>query len=257
MLVFMANIRPLDCLRAATFFSWRKSDDTKTRARNIPAIHACDLGDSSPRVGATHYRTDFPADDGDALSDVDWDDSYIGANGNTAGVAANDAGVTYLWWYNATGLGETQTAAVTTKNFAATTTKNPNLVINWEQRLENQQDGSETDVTGTPVDIRLAVEVGGKWYASRFVYATTPAGVGNSGPWDVRSATFNPAADNWLELKLGDSGAELGAAPSSDLSGDVTGIGFVATFSQRQTVNFNFLEVAGVPEPTAPTKKAE
>jgi hypothetical protein len=204
---------------------------------------------------ATHYRTEFPSDNGDTLSDVDWDDSSIGANGNTAGVSANDAGVTYLWWYNATGLGEKQTGAVTTKKFAATTTKNPNLVINWEQRLENQQDGNETDVTGTPVDIRLAVEVGGKWYASKAVYVTTPAGVGNGGPWDVRNAKFNPAADNWLELKLSDSGAELGASPSSNLSGDLTGVGFVATFSQPQTVNFNFLEIAGVPESASPVQK--
>jgi hypothetical protein len=208
-------------------------------------------------TAATQYREEFPSDNGDTLPDVDWDEAYIGANGNTAGVSANDAGVTYLWWYNATGLGEKQTAAVTTKEFAATTTKNPNLVINWEQRLENQQDGSETDVTGTPVDIRLAAEVGGKWYASKAVYATTPAGVGNGGPWDVRSATFNPAADQWIELKLGDSGAELGAAPSSALSGDLTGVGFVATFSQPQTVNFNFVEIAGVAEPQPPSHHNE
>lgn len=212
-----------------------------------------------PAPGATHYRTDFPADEGDALSDVDWDDSYIGANGNTAGVAANDAGGDYLWWYNTMGLADATktTAACITKNFAATSSSNPDLTFNWEQRLENQQDDSDTDTMGTPVDVRLAVEVGGRWYASKAVYATTPAGVTNNGPWDVRSLAFDPAAGNWLELKLGDSGAELGAAPTSALSGDLTGVGFVATFSQRQTVNFNFLEISGVPEPTPPTQKKE
>ena len=59
---------------------------------------------------------------------------------------------------------------------------------------------------------------------------------------------FDPKAENWLELKLEDMEAKLGAAPSTDLTGDLTGIGFVATFAQRQTVNFNFVEIIGVPD---------
>ena len=80
---------------------------------------------------ATHYREEFSSDEGDVLPDVDWDDTCMGANGNTSGVAANDAGGTYLWWYNATGLDENSptTAAVTTKNFVATPTKSPDLAF--------------------------------------------------------------------------------------------------------------------------------
>lgn len=191
------------------------------------------------------YRQDFSNDKGDGLQDIGWDDSYIGANGNTAGVAKNDAGGQYLWWYNATGLSpkRTVTAACITNKIPPIPASTPELIFTWEQRLENQNDDNDTDATGTPVEVRLAVEVGGKWYASEAAFKTTPAGVGNNGQWDAQKIVFDPAAKNWRELTLADSDAKLGAAPASDLSGNLTGVGFVATFSQFQTVNIHFLEI--------------
>ena len=40
--------------------------------------------------------------------------------------------------------------------------------------------------------------------------------------------------------------AVVGGTPGAPLSGNITGAGFVATFSQYGTINFNFLEI-GVP----------
>lgn len=191
------------------------------------------------------YRQDFPSDKGDALSEIGWDDSHNGGNGNTSGVSKNEAGGQYLWWYNASGLvpATTTTGICFTGKMTPVPASTPGLVFAWEHRLENQKDDNDTDVTGTPAELRLAVEVGGKWYASAQAYPTTPAGVGNAGHWEAQKLAFDPAAKNWREVTLNDSGAQLGATPASDLSGDLAGIGFVATFAQHQTVNLHFLEI--------------
>jgi hypothetical protein len=197
-------------------------------------------------LAASVYHQDFPSDNGESLSGINWDDAHIGGNGNTAGVSKNDAGGQYLWWYNNTGLADatTVTGACLTTKFRPVPLARSDLKARWEQRLENIKDDNDTDTTGTPVEVRLAVQVGGQWYASDKSYKTTPKGVGNAGPWDAQEITLDPAAKNWRELTLGSDDAKLGAAPVNNLAGEITGIGFVATFAQHQTVNFHFLDVA-------------
>jgi hypothetical protein len=208
-------------------------------------------------AAAKVYRQEFPNDKGEGLQEIGWDDSHIGGNGNTAGVSKNDAGVQYLWWYNATGLNPatTVTAACVTSKLPPLPASTPELTFSWEQRLENQKDDNDTDVAGTPAELRLAVEVGGKWYASEAAFQTTPAGVTSSGKWDAQKITFDPAAKNWREVTLAGEGAKLGGAPASDLSGDLSGVGFAATFAQHQTVNVHFLEIDAAAAPAASEQK--
>src|SRR5262249_4451290 len=154
-----------------------------------------------------------------------------------------DAGGQYLWWYNNTGLSaDTKVTAAVTTPMSPLPASTPDLAFAWEQRLENIKDDNDTDVTGTPVEVRLAVQIGGKWYASESGFKTTDTGVGNAGKWDAQKIAFDPAAKNWRELTLTGEEAKLGSAPAANLSGDLTGIGFVVTFSQHQTVNFHFIE---------------
>jgi hypothetical protein len=202
-------------------------------------------------VAAKAYRQEFSNDKGEGLQEIGWDDSHIGGNGNTAGVSKNDAGVQYLWWYNATGLNPatTVTAACVTNKMPPLPVSTPDVTFSWEQRLENEKDDNDTDVAGTPAELRLAVEVGGKWYASAAAFQTTPAGVGNGGKWDAQKIVFDPAAKNWRELTLAGSDAKLGAAPADNLSGDLTGVGFVAVFAQHQTVNIHFLQIDAAAAP--------
>ena len=209
----------------------------------LAVLAAWALADAA--TAAKVYRQEFPNDNGEDMQGIGWDDSHIGGNGNTAGVSKNDAGVQYLWWYNATGLSPatTVTAACVTNKIPPMPVSTPDLTFSWEQRLENQKDDSDTDVTGTPAELRLAVEVGGRWYASQAAFQTTPAGVGNGGKWDAQKIVFDPAAKNWRELTLAGSDAKLGGAPAGDLSGDLTGVGFAAIFAQHQTVNIHFLEI--------------
>jgi arabinogalactan endo-1,4-beta-galactosidase len=211
----------------------------------LPAIDAFpDVNpapDPEPPAGQ-HYREDFSAVGN--LSIVNWSDTSIGAV-NEAGVATS-AVDGYLWWYNATSLAAATTVvgAVTTNDFDPISTSADGLTLNWEQRLEHQFNDSFQEVSGTPVDVRLAVEVDGQWYATAEVFTTTDTGVSSTGPWDLYSRDFDPAASEWLELTLSGSSVTLGAVADGDLAGELTGIGFVGTFAQYQTVNFNFVEIS-------------
>jgi hypothetical protein len=202
----------------------------------------------------TLYREDFTdaeANDG-ALADVGWNGTdTIASGGSSSGIFD-----TFHWWYNnstiASGLNPSG-LSYTTENppIAAAT---PSLMISWAQRLENQFDDAfgEGTGTGTGVDVRPAIQIGGVWYA-----AATAVSTGNEdntttgGTFTTQSLAFNGAAANWVTVGDVDgmNGVTLGAAPGSDLAGNITGVGLVSTFHQYQTVNFDYLEVTGVPEP--------
>jgi hypothetical protein len=200
------------------------------------------------------YREDFPSPAGDGtLASVGWDGTNIGVSGHSAGLFG-DATDGFHWWFSNTAIA----AATTTTEMSFTTemapidSTTPALTVAWEQRLERQFDDAFGDAsgTGTPVDVRVALRVGGQWYASANAISS-----GNtvSATWTPQSLAFNPAAANWLVLSDVDAtpGVTLGAAAGSNLSGTITGAGFVSSFKQRQTINFNFMEISGVPEPAS------
>jgi hypothetical protein len=73
-----------------------------------------------------------------------------------------------------------------------------------------------------------------------------------SADWTLRSLAFDPLDGNWRVLNGVDGlpGVSLGPGAGFDLTGSITGAGFVSTFNRYQTINYNFLEIAGIPEPT-------
>lgn len=223
------------------------------RAAALAAI--CVLTAESARA-ATLYREDFTdpeANDG-TLADVGWNGSEaIGSGGSSVGIFN-----TFHWWYN----NSTIASGLTPSGLSYTTenppisTSTPLLAFFWAHRLENQFDDSfgEGTGTGTGVDVRPAIQIAGQWYA-----AATSVSTGNAdntttgGTFTTQSIPFNGAAANWVTLGDvdGANGVTLGAAPGANLSGNITGVGLVSTFHQYQTVNFDYFEVVGVPEPAS------
>ena len=154
----------------------------------------------------------------------------------------------------------------------------PNLAISWEQHLQNMSANNGQATTGIPIDVRIAVQIDGttdtnNWFASSAIFPTEDPEVGEGGAYLAYSLPFNKAKANWRSFTLtavgpavvgpdpNGAGAPpaspqsvlLGAAPAVDLgtggAGNITGVGWVATFSQRSTINFNFIEILVPPVP--------
>ncbi len=104
--------------------------------------------------------------------------------------------------------------------------------------VDNQQ-GWQGEVTSGYFCLQLN---GSDWYVS----ATPVAG---SGTWTTRTMEFDPSAGAWYTLAVSDTGsvgtggAVIGANPLSDLSGTVTGVGFVITRSGEGSQNFDNFSV--------------
>lgn len=120
---------------------------------------------------------------------------------------------------------------------------NDGLGVSWSQHLE-------TNAGGNPVNVRVAVQTaGGNWYASNGVFPTGTVGQGSQGNYDPQSLVYDPAKENWLDLTIGETAAEgvtIGAQPTLDLTGNITGIGFIAAFLAQSTVHIDFADV-GIP----------
>jgi hypothetical protein len=207
-------------------------------------------------LAVTLYREDFTdaeANDG-TLADVGWNGTdSIGSAGSSSGIFN-----TFHWWYNNSTIASGLTPSglsYTTEN-PAIASSTPGLTIAWAQRLENQFDDAfaEATGTGTGVDVRPAVQIGGQWYAAAAAASTGNAdNTTTGGTFADQSLAFNAGAANWVLVEGVDGvdGVTLGAAPGADLAGNITGVGLVSTFHQYQTVNFDFVEVSGVPEPAS------
>jgi hypothetical protein len=212
-----------------------------------PIVVLCLAAQSARAVSL--YLEDFtdPQGDSGVLADVGWN----GADSIASGGSSSGIFNTFHWWYNNSSIASALTPSglsYTTENPAISTAA-PGLTISWASRLENQFDDSfgEGSGTGTGVDARPAVLIGGQWYAS-----ATPISTGNvEGAFVTNSLAFDGAAANWVLVNDvdGANGVTLGAAPGGNLSGNITGVGLVSTFYQFQTVNYDFLEVTSVPEP--------
>jgi hypothetical protein len=188
---------------------------------------------------------------GGPLVDVGWNGTDSVTSPSTGNVGVFD---TFHWWYN-----ETTAASMATPSGMTYTTENPpipvstsGLTISWAHRLENQYTDTWGEATGTGsgVDGRPAVLIGGQWYAS-----ATPVNTGNieSATFVTNSLAFDAAAANWVLVNDvdGTGGVTFGPAPGSALSGNITGVGLISTFYQFQTVNYDFLEVTAIPEPVS------
>jgi len=221
-----------------------------------------------PAAAQTFYREDFANVGDTTLAGHGWNPQYIGTADALATGNANSAGVVptggaqqegFHWWFNFTQLQNpvvtvTEASVTAAGEIATPITPVADLAFSWEQRLENMQDNSFAATTGIPVVVRLAVQMNGSsWYASNATFPTGDTGVSSTGAWTAHSLPFTTAAANWRTLTLSPvvpmtatPTAVIGAAPGAPLSGNITGVGWVATFSQYGTINFNFIEI-GVP----------
>ncbi len=105
---------------------------------------------------------------------------------------------------------------------------------------------------------RVAIKLGGVWYAS----STTLTDGAPEIPAVYTPLSYNPAsfatASNWLAIQnttVGNSGTlSLGAAPGSDLSGNVTAFGLYLVAGSAQEagdhIRFDNFEINAVPEPS-------
>src|ERR1035437_5024587 len=80
---------------------------------------------------------------------------------------------------------------------------------------------------------------GGSWFVS--TTAIPVPGVATN-VFTTYTQSFNPAASNWKTLTLNGTSATIGGVASGNLSGSITGVGLVSSFSGTGTINFdNFL----------------
>ena len=123
---------------------------------------------------------------------------------------------------------------------------NAGLGISWSQHLE-------TTAGGNPVHVRVAVQTtGGSWYASNAVFDTGTVGAGSQGNFDPQQLLYSPVKTNWLNLTIGATAADgvtIGAAPASNLTGNITGVGFIGSFVQQSTVHIDFVDIGIPPVP--------
>jgi hypothetical protein len=126
---------------------------------------------------------------------------------------------------------------------------NAGLGFSWSQHLEN------TNTSNLPVHVRLAVQTsqaGNPWYVSNGIFNTGLVGATSQGNFDPQTLLYNPAKANWLGLTIGAlpaDGVTVGATPAVDLSGLITGVGFVASFDIQSTVHIDFLDIGIPPVP--------
>jgi hypothetical protein len=173
---------------------------------------------------------------------------------NVAGSNPEDPGNrAFLFLFGAAGQTNSSFTSTTTpgSTFPAgginpTDPANAGLGFSWSQHLENTAGGN-------PVNVRFAVQTAsGSWYASNAVFPTATVGVGSQGNYDPQSLLYNRARANWLNLTLGATPAEgvtIGAQPASDLTGNITGIGFIGAFLAQSTVHIDFVDVGIPPVP--------
>ncbi|MBT8045021.1 MAG: hypothetical protein KJO79_08725, partial [Verrucomicrobiae bacterium] len=116
-------------------------------------------------------------------------------------------------------------------------TRYTGLELRWEQA---------GGANGANVEVRAMIEVGGQWFASASSFATSA----DNSPFENKGLTFSTAAADWRSVTLSENSAVLGAAPSGDLSGPITNLGFYADFSaddEDETLLLDRLELVGQP----------
>jgi len=96
----------------------------------------------------------------------------------------------------------------------------------------------------TNVTAYFAVQLAG---ANWFVAANPiPVPPGDSGTYSTYTMSYNPAAANWKALTITGSGALIGATPSGNLSGTLTGAGLVfVTANAGGNNNFDNFTITG------------
>jgi hypothetical protein len=199
----------------------------------------------------TLYREDFssvPPATTVALDTVGWTTADAEGGGDDVGIYD-----TFVFYYSNLAMADMtfRTALFSTTEFSGTpiSLATPDLAISWAMRLERQFDDAFADISGSGLgaDVSAAIQAGGTWYVSDQSFNTGNVTSGAYSPPSVQ----NIAGATWTVLDGVDGlpGVSYGAAGVP--AGSITGVGLVVTSVQRQTVNFDYVEISGVPEPTS------
>lgn len=195
-----------------------------------------------------------------------YDSRTAGTLINSATLTSVNAGATFLgsgdtgtelsalYTTDAMGAGSYGLSSFSDINLSA----NPTLTFSV---LEQNEQGWASGLIGISSGYIL-VQNGGNWYASATALASPtsldPTGYPNwsgtsFGYFDPASLSLTGAAANWVTVSgIGTATITLGSAATSDLTGDITGVGLLqvaALTGQNGTLNFSDL-VISVPEPT-------
>lgn len=110
--------------------------------------------------------------------------------------------------------------------------------------------------SSTVPTIQIAVEVGGQWYASVTSFTTAAQTLGdfsniNSTTAETKTLVYSPIASNWNILNFTpDTTLSMGGMAPSDLSGNITGLGFYTPNSTEGIIRIADFNVTAVPEPS-------
>ncbi len=200
----------------------------------------------APAAQAQLYSETFPkVGPGDAqLSTVGWD-STSAANGSSAMFDHTGSGLT-----NEAQTGDGVDAGVAfhyrnsngaqmiwTTEFSPITPGAGGVDIIWFQV-------EDALVAGSTIDVHPAVNVGGQWYAAERAFTTTDTQVS----WQRNVLAYTTTAANWRLLTLNVGNVTLGAAPGSNLSGPIAGLGLVTVMNTAQIGNeavwYDYIEIS-------------
>lgn len=198
------------------------------------------------------------------LADLGWHDDYSStAHGSDATVGGDyvsyrpsapstntlpaihsgDANTNADWGFfgmNSTGLGGPPNIAWTAEHTISSTTYDFNtLAFSWYQG-----DSSASD------ECRLAVQIGGNWYATATTFSTPSMSAGSFPTAGIKQ-TFNFTRTNtaWMSLDFIESNVlSLGTILTTNLpDGDITAFGWYNSSSANDNLRFDTLEIDAIP----------
>jgi hypothetical protein len=187
--------------------------------------------------GIYNNRTGSPTDAATSLA-ISGENAviYAGASGGTHGYLA-------IYTTDASGAGSKGQSSFSDISLSL------NPTLNFSVYLQEEQAGS----TGPGYFI---VQNNGSWYASA-LGLTPPTAVdptGSFGSFNQDSQNLTGAAANWVNVSgIGGSTITLGAAAGGDLTGNITGVGFIENLTAATTGAWNYTDFqvsTPVPEPT-------
>lgn len=100
------------------------------------------------------------------------------------------------------------------------------------------------------VTASIAVQINGaNWYVSASALPVDTSAA--TGTFTTVTQAFSATAANWNHLTLTGAGATIGGAATSDLTGNITGVGLVSTFTGAGNFNFDNFQITGtvIPNP--------
>ncbi len=186
-------------------------------------------------VGAEVYEQNFSSG-GDSLDSVEWvalagiasgDSVITDLSAETVAVGVSDSSGGYAFFAPK---GNPSSGNLTNEPALYYTAATPEAEIGTFTRVAFDWIGDNTDA-----ELRVAVRLGGQWFASQQVFDDPRSNPGSSAAYLTES--FEPAdfstANEWRILTSASAGSPgpitLGAAPSSDLAGNVEAMGVLLT----------------------------